>query len=725
VSVPTGRGLAAGFGLAVAVLAADAAASLDTAARLADAERQVTRSHERRAALAEVLSTLKDAETGQRGYLLTGRPEYLEPYTRAAGRVRDQVGEFARLAGGESAPGDDLAALRAAVEAKLAELDETVRLRREQGPGAALRVVETDRGQRAMDDVRRAAAGLGRHEDDLLRRRAEESRAGYRWAVATTLLASGLALGAVGLAYALVRRDLLGRARAAAAEREQRERLRVTLASIGDGVIATDTEGRVTLLNPVAEALTGWGQPDAAGRPLEDVFRIVNELTRKEAENPVRRVLREGRVVGLANHTALVARDGTERPIDDSAAPIRDGRGRLAGVVLVFRDVSERRRAEEARRRLAAVVESSEDAIVSKTLGGVITSWNGAAERLFGYTAVEAVGRPVSLLAPPERPDEMPAILERVHRGERVEHYETVRVRKDGTRVHVSLSVSPVKDASGRIVGAAKIARDTSERRRLEGELRRRAEDLAEADRRKTDFIAVLAHELRGPLAPIRNCARLLLLLEQADPRVAEAAAVIERQAGQVGRLIDDLLEASRAGQGKLQLRKGPVELAAVVGQAVEACRPALERKGQRLAVSLPAGPVRLSADPARLVQVFGNLLTNASKYTDEGGQVWVAAEAAAAEVVVRVRDSGVGIPAELLPRVFDLFAQAGGESDRSEGGLGIGLAVVKGLVELHGGSVEAHSEGPGRGSEFVVRLPTEPAERAGRAGRGGGGGRE
>ena len=231
--------------------------------------------------------------------------------------------------------------------------------------------------------------------------------------------------------------------------RKQSEWLRITLASIGDAVISTDAEGRVTFLNGVAEALTGWPQAEAAGRPLPDVFHIVNEQTRQPVENPALRALREGTIVGLANHTVLIARDGTERPIDDSAAPIRDESGAPVGAVLVFRDVTERKRAEEAQARLAAIVESSDDAIVSKTLDGVIRSWNAGAERLFGYTADEAIGQPITLIIPPERHDEERAILARLRRGERVEHFETVRVAKDGRRIDISLTISPVRDARG------------------------------------------------------------------------------------------------------------------------------------------------------------------------------------------------------------------------------------------------------------------------------------
>jgi PAS domain S-box len=258
--------------------------------------------------------------------------------------------------------------------------------------------------------------------------------------------------------------------------REQREWFEVTLSSIGDAVITTDVEGRVTFMNPVAEQMTGWKVPEAKGRPLEEVFNIVSEETGERASNPVGKVLAVGTVIGLANHTALVDRKGEMKAIEDSAAPIRDGTGKITGVVIVFQDVTERRRADEARLRLAAVVESSEDAILTKTLDGIISSWNEGARRMFGYTAEEAIGKPVTILMPADFVNEEPAILERLRRGERIEHYETVRRRKDGTLMDISLTVSPIRDSNGRIVGGSKIARDITERKRAEAALQRSAE---------------------------------------------------------------------------------------------------------------------------------------------------------------------------------------------------------------------------------------------------------
>ena len=1010
----------------------------------------------------------------------------------------------------------------------------------------------------------------------------------------------GLAAYGVSSAVIIGFGEAMRRARMRA--RHRQAFLWVTLASIGDGVITTDTEGRVTYLNGVAASLTGWSHPEAAGRPLDAVFRIVNEQTRQTVENPATRALREGAVMGLANHTVLVARDGTERPIDDSAAPIRDENGRVVGCVLVFRDVTERRRAERALQRsereladffenasvglhrvgpdgivlrvnraeldllgygeaeyvgrpiaqfhadqpviedilarlargetvrdrparmrcrdgsirdvlvssnalfeegrlvhtrcftvdvtdrkraeeagalLASIVAASDDAIVSKTLDGTILSWNAGAERLFGYTPAEAVGRPIGLIIPPELQEEERSILARLRRGERVDHFETVRVTKHGGRVDVSLTISPIHDDAGRIVGASKIARDVTARRRVEdnrreserrfrlmadaapvmiwiagtdklctwfnrqwlefvgrpielelgngwaenvhpddldrllrtyaaafdarqpysmeyrlrrhdgehryvlvtgtplydagreftgyigsciditertraeqalreseerfarfmqnlpglawikdlegryvfandaalkafrfpraqlygrtdedvfppevaasfvendrralangtgvqvvevlehddgtlhqsivskfpirgpdGEAtwvggmaidvtdRKRAEDalrdsesrlravfdaavdgiitinesgliesvnpaverlfgysaaelvgrnvsvlmpdpyrsehdsylesyrrtgqrriigigrevrglrkdgtefpmdlsvselrlggqrmftglvrdvterkraeeaLREADRRKTEFLATLAHELRNPLAPIRNSLEIMKLAENEPEALRQGRETIERQLGSMVRLVDDLLDVSRITRDALELRRTRVELDSVVHHALETCRDQARRQSQKVEVALPEPPVYLDADPVRLAQVFSNLLNNACKYTPPGGRILVTGERRDGNVVVTVKDSGVGIPPDKLESIFEMFAQLGAAGERSRVGLGIGLTLVKRLVELHGGSVEARSPGPGRGSEFVVRLP-------------------
>jgi PAS domain S-box-containing protein len=493
------------------------------------------------------------------------------------------------------------------------------------------------------------------------------------------------------------------------AERElaaERERLRITLASIGDAVISTDAEGRVTYLNGVAEALTGWTQAEAVGRPLPDIFHIINEQTGQPAENPALRALHEGVVVGLANHTVLITRDGTGWPIDDSAAPMLDESGAPVGVVLVFRDVTERRRAEESQARLAAIVESSQDAIISKTLDSVIRTWNAGAERLFGYSAEEAVGRSITLLIPPDRLDEEREILSRLARGERIEHYETVRMARDGRLLDISLTISPIRDAEGRVIGASKIARDVTERKRAEETLREAVAALEEADRRKDEFLAVLAHELRNPLAPLRNGLQVMRLAAGNAELVAKSRDMMDRQLSHMVRLIDDLLDISRIHRDKVELRRSRVLLADIVSSAVETARPTLEAARHQLTVALPPEAVHLEADLTRMAQVFGNLLNNSAKFTERGGHIWLTATLEGGEVSVAVRDTGIGIPASALPKIFDLFSQVDRSIERSAGGLGIGLALVKGLVEMHGGTVEAASPGLGRGSTFTVRLP-------------------
>ena len=371
--------------------------------------------------------------------------------------------------------------------------------------------------------------------------------------------------------------EIAERRRAELSEQEQSERLRVTLASIGDAVITTDSQGSITYLNGVAESLTGWTLHEARGQLLQTVFPIMNEQSRAPVESPVNMVLRDGVMVGLANHTVLIAREGIERPIDDSAAPIRDKNGVVVGVVMIFRDVTERRRAEQV---------------------------------------------------------------------------------------------------------------------------------LQEADRRKDEFLATLAHELRNPLAPIRNALEIIRLAGDDQQAVHQARRTMERQLGQMIRLVDDLLDISRITRGTIALRKERVDLATIVRNAVETSKPLFDQVGQRLCVSLPDEPVFVDADVTRLSQVFANLLNNAAKYTEPGGRIELTVKPDGAQVAISVKDNGIGIPECMLDGIFDMFAQVDRSLERAHGGLGIGLTIVKRLIEMHGGRVEAHSEGHGRGSEFVVRHP-------------------
>jgi PAS domain S-box-containing protein len=529
--------------------------------------------------------------------------------------------------------------------------------------------------------------------------------------------------------------------------------------------------------------------------------------------------------------------------------------------------LAEREQAAEARARLAAIVESSDDAIISKDLEGTILSWNAGAERLFGYTADEAAGRSITLIIPPERLDEEHTILAKLRRGERIEHFETVRMMKDGRRIDISLTISPIRNRDGQVVGASKVARDITEKKRADASLRKQTErlrllweaasvllttgepdammrelfgriaphfgldtyfnfmvneagdalllesclgipdeharairrlefgqavcgavaqrgepitatciqqsddprvqlvkkfgirayacnplltgerllgtlsfasrsrdmfesdeleflrticryvtvayerlrlvqELRETDRKKDDFIALLAHELRNPLAPIRNGLQVMGLAHGDTDTVTRTREMMDRQLTHMVRLIDDLLDVSRISRNKMELRRERVLLADVVNTAVETARPLIDAEGHELTVSLPGGPVYLDADLTRLAQVIGNLLSNSAKYTGRGGHIWLSAERGAGKVKISVRDNGIGIPASSLGSIFDMFSQVDRSIERSTGGLGIGLALVKGLVEMHGGTVMGESKGEGQGSTFTVTLP-------------------
>ena len=636
----------------------------------------------------------------------------------------------------------------------------------------------------------------------------------------------------------------------------QAERLRTTLASIGDAVITTDMAGCITTMNAVAEQLTGWTNAEAAGQSLDAVFQIVNEATRQPVENPALRALKEGILVGLANHTVLIAKDRKERHIHDSAAPIRCREGELVGCVLVFRDISDqhrqeaelrgreqalrdseqrmrlateatavgiwewnvvtdeirwdpvmfqiygigttpsgvvqyrdwsesvlpedlrlqeevlqdtvrragnsrrefrirrrndgecrhleavetvrtneagraewvvgtnldvtdRKRAEEALRkrteqlaeaeaRIRSVMNNVINGIVTIDERGVVESFNSAAERLFGYQTKEVVGQNVKMLMGEPYHSEHDGYLANYLRTGQAKVIgigrEVEARRKDGSAFLMDLGISEFLLGERRYFTA--VVRDITERKRLEEELRQLAADLSEADRRKDEFLATLAHELRNPLAPIRNGLQLIKLAGGQEAIVEQARSMMERQLMQMVRLVDDLMDVSRISRGKLELRKERVPLAAVLNSALETSRPLIEKMGHELTVTLPKQPLIVDADLTRLAQVFLNLLNNAAKYGDRGGHIQLNVERQGSDVVVMVKDNGIGIAADQLPRIFEMFTQVDRSLEKSQGGLGIGLTLVKRLVEMHGGRVEARSEGPGKGSEFIVRLP-------------------
>jgi PAS domain S-box-containing protein len=370
---------------------------------------------------------------------------------------------------------------------------------------------------------------------------------------------------------------------------------------------------------------------------------------------------------------------------------------------------------EVAQAWLAAIVESSEDAVVSKTVDGIVMTWNRAAERLFGYTAAEAVGRPLlPLIIPPERHGEEADVLERILRGETVDHFETERVRKDGARVEISLTVSPVRDASGRVIGASKIARDISGRRRAEAERERLHREVQEANRAKDEFLAMLGHELRNPLGAVTSASQLLDASEPDSERAVFAREVIARQARHLTRLVDDLLDVSRVMTGKIALSLEPLDLGEAAQRAVSAALASGTMEGRTL--SITADAVWVSGDAIRVDQILSNLLVNAVKFTSATGVIAVSVRREAGDALLEVQDDGIGMTAELQARVFELFVQGDRALDRTQGGLGIGLTLVERLARLHGGSAVAFSAGPDRGSRFRIRIPAVAAPAPARA---------
>ncbi len=388
-----------------------------------------------------------------------------------------------------------------------------------------------------------------------------------------------------------IARDITLRKRADVALREQLEFWRVAFASIGDGIILTDTARQVIFMNREAELLTGWSREAADGRPLADIFVIVHERTREAVENPVDRAIADRMAVKLANHTSLVSRDGRVFPIDDCAAPILAGDGTVVGAVLVFRDVAERRRV-------------------------------------------------------------------------------------DAERAHV--------------LDEERVARANAER----------------VNRTKDEFLAVLAHELRNPLAAILNGVATLDRIDATSFDAVRARSTVRRQTEHLAAVLDELLDVARIGQRKIDLHLQPVDLRSVVEQTVDAERHRFEARRQHVVVTLASEPIVVLGDPVKIQQIASNLLANAAKYTPPGGLVTVEVVVEGDEAVARVRDTGIGIPPDRLGEVFELFTQLDRSATLTEGGLGIGLALAKHLTTLHGGTIIARSEGPEKGSEFIVRLP-------------------
>jgi PAS domain S-box-containing protein len=480
---------------------------------------------------------------------------------------------------------------------------------------------------------------------------------------------------------------------------ESEERFRQLAANINEVFWMFDVQKTQTLyISPAYEVIWGRTCQSLYQHPLS----FLDAVHSKDRDRVLANMERRRQGIATAEEYRIIRPDGKVRWIRDRGFPITDADGMVYRTVGVAEDITEQREAQESLRdseqRLNAIIDNSPAVIFLKDPQGCYLLVNRAFESYAGLDRKQIEGRKDHDFFSKEVADAFVSGDEQVLRQGAAVRSEDV-IRLHGVAHTFITTKFPLLDASGVPDAICGIATDITDRKRAE-------EALKDADRRKDEFLAMLAHELRNPLAPIRNAVQIMRLLGSADPQLEQARDMIARQVQHMTRLVDDLLEVSRITRGKIKLQKEPVDLVAVVGRALETTRPLIEARKHKVTVSFPPEPIPLEADPTRLAQVLANLLDNAAKYTESGGQIWLTVGHEGGEAVVRIRDSGIGIAPDLLHGIFDLFTQADRSLDRSQGGLGIGLTLVKSLVEMHGGVVTAESHGSGKGSEFIVRLP-------------------
>jgi PAS domain S-box-containing protein len=474
-----------------------------------------------------------------------------------------------------------------------------------------------------------------------------------------------------------------------------------------DGILILNADtGEIEDANPFMTELLGYSHDEFLRKHLWEIG-LFKDLEQSKA------AFGELQEKGYIRYEDLPLQDenGVHRQVEfvSNVYAVGDGKAIQCNI----RDITARKLAEQQLAYFSAIVNASRDAIIGKTLEFVVTSWNAGAERLYGYTADEAIGRSIGILQPGDRPNELPSLMAKVTHGESIDNFPAVRRRKDGTLIDVSLTLSPIKDTRGQTIGVSAIARNITEAVRLRRQLQEQAKQLAEEARLKDEFLAMLAHELRNPMAPICNGIDVLRLLPPSGAEAKQVLDMMEEQTHNLVRLIDDLLDVSRVTRGKMELRQERVALTTIITNAVQTAQPLIHAKGHELTLMQTREQLYVHGDPTRLSQVIANLLNNAAKYTPQGGKISLNTERIGDQVAIRVQDNGVGIASDVLSSIFDIFVQADNSLDRSQGGLGIGLTLVRSLVELHGGTVEATSDGLGKGSEFIVRLPISQASGA------------
>jgi len=661
-----------------------------------------------------LLASLRDAETGQRGFLLTGEDRYLEPYRQALTAVPPALDALAGLEAARRRPDQTqrVARLRPLVAAKLDELAQTIALRRGGHLDAALTIVRTDRGRVIMDQIRVLCSEIQTTSYSLSSQQSEEARTSANQAALIAVIGSGAILGFLVFATVTIEKGTRRRLKLIQAlqdsqdrVRESRDWLQTTLASIGDAVITTDGDGKITLLNAVAEQLTGWRNEEAAGKPIDRLFVIRNENTGLEVENPVGRVLREGRIVGLANHTELIAKDGRHVAIDDSAAPIRDATGKIGGVVLVFRDITERRRAEKQLDRQAAELRRRTQlmepaACFVRDLDDKVVYWNPGAADLYGFSADEAVGQVSHSLLQTQFPAPLAEILTQVMTAG-VWDGELLHTRRDGRKLTVASRWALHRDADGRPSAILEVNADISGRKEAEQSLQIANAALTRANEDLSYFAFAASHDLQEPLRMITSYSQLLLKQHgsRLDNDAAACIAFIIEGNERMRRLLTDLLAYTRIADDS-QDSTDLVDLNGVFRAAMRNCEAAIAETGAAITCDrLPAVP----GHEPHFVQLFQNLISNALKFRSERPpRIHVSAKYHDGEWRLGVADNGVGIAAEYFERIFLPFRRLHG---RDIPGTGMGLAICKRVLERYGGRIWVESQ-VNQGSTFCFTLP-------------------
>jgi PAS domain S-box-containing protein len=641
-----------------------------------------------------------DEETGIRGYLAAKNSLFLQPYNEASARFDGELSQLQSTAYSNPL----LNAKVAAISASYKQFNDVNQVLLKDTLSNEPNVDLLRQQKQAMDILRAELAELTAEQNNI-----RESTRTRLTRILGRLPAIGIGGGAFIAALLLWYGNTLFREITSAFRQQleetglRRDYLETTLQSIGDAVIVCDSSGRVTLMNPTAVEVTGWTREQAMGQPLERVFRIINERTRETVESPVANVLRVGNIVGLANHTLLVRHDGVEVPIDDSGAPIHDKNNEIVGVVLVFRDITERRQNEEALRqsdisrlRLAAIIDSADDAIISKNLDGIVSSWNEGACRMFGYTATEMVGQPVLRLIPEDLHYEEDEILRKIRAGERIDHYETRRTKKNGDSVEVSVTISPIRDESGRIIGASKIARDISNRKRVERQLVQ-SEKLAATGR----MAATIAHEINNPLESLVNL--IYLARQDSGPggKVNDYLLTAESELERVSHI-------ARQTLGFYRDTGSPTEV--YLHELMENVLSVYSSKLLNTGITIDKqfhNDRKVLVSKGEILQIFSNVITNAADAMRQGGMLTISIRQIVSPtqdgIQTIIRDNGNGIRDEHLAQIFEPFFTTKGDL-----GTGIGLWVTKQLVEARGGEilVTSSTENGNSGTTVTIFIP-------------------